>query len=91
LRVSAFLQLYKGIDLLNVDEEARACFKKYVSQFASAEGIDGVERDERVAFAKRLRREGVSRTTIKDRLMARYEISKSQAYRVIDKALQTVA
>jgi hypothetical protein len=44
--------------------------------------------DERVYFARHLLALKEPRATIRDRLQARYQIGRSQAYRLIDTALQ---
>lgn len=84
----ALRRIVAQIDDLDADYLVKRKFKGIVHDICRTHGITGVDRGERIYFAKRLLDERVLRTTIKDRLIARYEVSRSQAYRIIDSALQ---
>lgn len=80
--------IYAGIDLLNVDEKAKQQFREFVRGVRVAHGdIAGIEREDRTAFAATLLSERVPRSEIRDRLVARYQLSIRHAYRVIEEAL----
>lgn len=84
----AIRRILDQIDGLDTDEAARRKFKRLVSETCLAHGINGIDRCERVYFTRRLLDAKVSRTTIRDRLMSKFDVSRSQAYRIIGLALQ---
>lgn len=88
MRASVLQSLISSFDGIAVDEGVRQQFKDVVRQVGQAYGYSMADRNERVLFARQLLDRGISRPTIRDRLMAHFEISKPQAYRVIGEALQ---
>lgn len=87
MRASALLEILAGIDRMDADDTIKRQVKQIVSSVGFAHGVKNVQHDERVNFARQLLAQRVSRPTIRDRLMARYCISKRQSYRIIDDAL----
>jgi hypothetical protein len=88
MRLSAIQELMEGLDRLSADEDAKRQFRRLVSAIAAQHGLREIERTDRVDFARRLHDLRTSRPTIRDRLIAKYGISKRQAYRVIHESLQ---
>lgn len=76
------------LEELAIDEPARHAVRNLVLEVGIAYGIKEVQRCEQMDFIRRLRAARVSRETIRDRLMARYLISRSQAYRLLNEGLQ---
>lgn len=76
------------LDGLEVDEGARQAFRALVLTIGAQHGVKGIERMEQLGYVRRLLDLRVSRPTIRDRLTARYPISRRQAYRLIDDVLQ---
>jgi hypothetical protein len=76
-----------GAGALDTPESAKAQFKRLVRHIGAMHGIGGMARDEQVDYARRLLRAGVSRPTARDRLMALFAISRSQAYKVMHDSL----
>jgi hypothetical protein len=84
----AIREIIDGVDALDLDAAAKQQFRQLVCAIGAAHGFAWVKRDERTAFARELLARKVSRATVRDRLMAHFSISKTQAYRVIEQALQ---
>ena len=83
-----FKDLTTGIDGLDLDDNAKEVFRAFLRGLRVTHGdIGGIEREEREAFAADLLVKRVPRCEIRDRLEARFHISRRQAYRVIDDAL----
>jgi hypothetical protein len=71
--------------------EAKADFRKLIEAVGAAHGISLNARPERIAFARQLLSvAGAARPEVRNRLMARFNIGESQAYRDINDALQIV-
>jgi hypothetical protein len=85
---AAYQQLLDRLAALPVTEEARRKFEQLIRLQAALDGVTSLERQERVDFARHLRHLGEPRTVIRDRLMAKYALGRSQAYQVIDQSLQ---
>lgn len=86
-----FKDLSAGIDALDVDESAKDAFRAFLRGVRVAHGDgDSIEREERLVFAVDLLAKRVARCEIRNRLIARFEISRSHAYRVIDAARSIV-
>lgn len=79
--------IIKGSDTLDASDSAKEQFKRLVRHIGSVHGVGGMARAEQVDYSRRLLRAGVSRPTIRDRLMALFGISRSQAYNVIQDSL----
>jgi hypothetical protein len=73
---------------LDVAETARGKFKRLVYEVGVFYGIRGLDHADRIDFARRLLKQKEARATIRDRLMVRYEVSRRQAYRIIDDGLE---
>ena len=84
----ALIDLVRRLDGLDIDEGSRQAFRGLVLTVGAQHGIKGIERIEQLNFVRRLLVLRVSRPTIRDRLTALYPISRRQAYRLIDDALQ---
>ena len=79
--------IIKGADALDASDSARAQFKRLVRHIGSMHRVSGMAHAEHVDYARRLLLARTSRATIRDRLMALFEISRSQAYNVIQAAI----
>jgi hypothetical protein len=84
----ALADIIGQLDCLDVDERARTAFRGLVVAIGMQHGVKGIERIEQLAYVRRLLALRVSRPTIRDRVTARYPVSRRQAYRLIDEALQ---
>lgn len=84
---AAILEIMDGIEALGVDQGARQQVRQLVRTVCTAHGFDW-EREDRVAFARRLLGNRVSRPVVRDRLIATFDVSRKTAYRIIDTALQ---
>jgi hypothetical protein len=81
-------EIMEAVDALDADETAKAQFRKVIRRVCSAHGLQWVDRDDRLSFVRELLLRKVSRSTIRDRLIACYGISRCQAYRTIAAALK---
>jgi len=88
MRKSSYQQLIDGLAGISAPEEMKRQFEELIRRSAALDGVTGLERSERVQFARHLLDLREPRATIRDRLMTRYEIGRTQAYQVIEKALQ---
>jgi len=91
MRSAVLLEIFRAVDGLQVDDAAKADFRKLLCRIGSEEGVKGLENAERVQHARDLLRNGCSKTTVMERLKARYEISRETAYRDIREASEAVA
>jgi hypothetical protein len=80
-------EIIDGVRSVDVDQGAKSKFLCLINAIAAAHGVTEVERATRVTFSIELIRLQVSRPTIRDRLIARFGVSRPQAYRIIGKAL----
>lgn len=67
--------------------DAKAEFRKMIEAVGLDHGVCLTSSTDRVEFARCLLDAGCARTEIRDRLMAKFEIRESQAYRDIREAL----
>jgi site-specific recombinase XerD len=81
-------EIMQEVDASNIDPLAKQQFRQLVRTIGAAHGLAWMEREQRTEFARELLARKVSRPTVRDRLMAHFSISKTQAYRVIEQALQ---
>lgn len=93
MRADILRDLYSMVDACKAEEEAKEEFRNLLLRVAEANGVRPLnkpdEREERVAFAHHLLRAlREPRATIRDRLMARFQVSRSQAYADICEALE---
>lgn len=87
MRSAPLIEIISRLEGLDVDDGARATFRSMVLEVSAQHGLTGFDRDEQLAYARRLLALRVSRPTIRDRLIALYGISRRQAYRLIGEAL----
>lgn len=85
---AAFRQILADLDCIDADQSVLQQVRDIVRKVGADHGVALIDKTERVHFARRLLDLKVSRPTIRERLKARYDIGKSEAYRVIDEALQ---
>ena len=83
-----YQQLLAGLAALDAPAEAKRQFEEMIRHRAALDGMAGIDRQERVQFARHLLDLKESRPVIRDRIMARYGVGRSQAYQAIDQALQ---
>ncbi|MDB4873319.1 MAG: hypothetical protein JWL97_4323 [Gemmatimonadales bacterium] len=84
-------QILDAVDALQADDAAKAEFRSAVRRVCVAHGFQWVALDDRLNFAQELLLRKVSRSTIRDRLIALYGISRCQSYRTIDAALKKLS
>lgn len=87
MKSSVLHEILAGLERLDADEQAKLQFKRLVMLIGTSYGVSSVAHAERVDYARELLRKRVSRTTIRDRLIALFDISRSQAYVVINDAI----
>lgn len=82
------LMILAEIEQMDAPPHAKYCLKNFISRTCRAAGIRVIERTERVQFARRLLDDREARPIIRDRLVARFEISRASAYNAIGEALK---
>lgn len=82
-----YLLLLQELELCTQPEAAKAEFRALILQKL---GDVLTEREQRVQFARHLLALKTPRSVIRERLQNRFSIERTQAYRDIDQALQTV-
>lgn len=85
---AALIEIMEGIGALDVDPVAKREFTDLVRGIGAAHGCAQIARLDRTMFARELLMRGVSRATIRDRLIATFGVSRTHAYRIIDAGLQ---
>jgi hypothetical protein len=85
---AALLEIMEGIGMLDVDPTAKREFSNLVRGIGAAHGCTQIARLDRATFARELLVRGVSRPTIRDRLIATFGVSRPEAYRIIGRALR---
>jgi hypothetical protein len=88
MRSIAIRELIAGVDAMDLDPSAKRQFRQLVRVIGAAHGFTWIERQERTQFAHDLLMKGVSRATIRERLIAHFDVSRPQAYRIISGALK---
>lgn len=83
-----YQQLLAGLAALDAPEEAKRQFEEMIRRRAALDGLATIDPQERVQFARHLLDLKEPRPVIRNRIMARYGVGRSQAYEVIDQALQ---
>ena len=84
----AIREIIAGVDAMDLDPAAKRQFRQLVRAIGAAHGFSWIEREERTEFARELLAKRVSRATVRDRLIAHFNVSRPQAYRIIGSALQ---
>lgn len=87
MRKGDYQQLLDGLAALTAPEEVKRQFEELIRMGAARSGVALPERAERVRFARRLFDVGTTRLAIRERLMVKFDVSESQAYRDIGDAL----
>jgi hypothetical protein len=87
VRTSILHDIIARTDGLDVPSAAKEQFKRMVRHLGAEHGVGGMAHAEQIDYARRLLLARTSRATIRDRLMALFEISRSQAYNVIQAAI----
>lgn len=72
---------------IDADESVRKQIRNRLYKVGAMHGVRALRQIERVDFAMHLLDEAVSVATIRDRLIATYDVGASQAYRDVQKAL----
>lgn len=84
----AIREIINGVDAMDLDPAVKRQFRQLVRAIGAAHGLSWIEREERITFARVLLAKRVSRATVRDRLIAHFDVSRPQAYRIISSALQ---
>ena len=87
MRASVLHEIIEQTDGLDIPASAKEQVKRLVRNLGAAHGASGMAHAEHVDYARRLLRAQISRATIRNRLMALFGISRSQAYNVIQNSL----
>lgn len=90
MRKGDYQQLLDGLAGIAASDEARRQFEDLIRQGAARSGVALPERPARVQLARQLLDARTPRAAIRERLMGRFEVSESQAYRDISEALETL-
>lgn len=90
MRASSYQKLLDELAKLDAAPEAKRQFEELLRRNAAMDGIACLQRDERVGFASHLLTQKEDRSVIRERLMARFQVSRSQAYADISEAMRTV-
>lgn len=85
---AALIEIMEGIGGMDVDPVAKREFTNLVRGIGVAHGCAQIARLDRTTFARELLMRGVSRATIRDRLIATFGVSRTHAYRIMDGALE---
>ena len=85
---AALMEIMEGIGGLDVDPVAKREFSNLVRGIGVAHGCVQIARIDRIAFARELLARGVSRPTIRDRLIATFGVSRAQSYLIMKSALR---
>lgn len=86
--ISALMsEILAAMERVDADPATKRKFRESVRQVGVVHGLSSAKREQRVGFAAELLGRRVSRPTVRDRLMALFGVSRGQAYRIIDMAL----
>jgi hypothetical protein len=88
MRSATLQKLIEGVERLDVADSVKHQVRQLVYEICAPHGHAAFDRAARVAYARRLLDMQTSRPTIRDRLIACYQVSRRQAYRIIDDALK---
>lgn len=86
--ISPYQRLIERLGVLETPEETKQLFRKLIDETAAQESAN--DQGERVKYARQLLDLKEPRSIIKERLMTRFQIGKSTAYRDISAALAIV-
>lgn len=85
---AALIEIMEGIGALDVDPIAKLEFSNLVRGIGTAHGCTQIVRLDRTLFARELLARGVSRATIRDRMISTFGVSRPEAYRSINRAMR---
>lgn len=85
---AALIEIMEGISALDIDPAAKREFSNLVRGIGTAHGCTQIVRLDRTMFARELLSRGVSRATIRDRMISTFGVSRPEAYRSINRALR---
>jgi hypothetical protein len=85
---ATYQQLLDGLAGIDAPPAVKQQFEELIRRQAALDGVASLDRRERVQFARHLLDLQEPRAVIRDRLMVKYDLGRSQAYQVIDQALQ---
>jgi hypothetical protein len=91
MRSAILLEIFHSVDALEVDDTAKASFRDLLCRIGSGEGVKGLKSAVRIRYASDLLKKNCSKTTVMERLKARYGISRETAYRHIREASEPVS
>ncbi|MCE3606920.1 hypothetical protein LXA47_25425 [Massilia sp. P8910] len=87
MRADALLDLIAKLEDCDVDAAAKVAFRKMIVSVGAMHNISCLKQEQRVDFARNLLRLREQRAVVRDRLIAQFRISESQANRDISTAL----
>jgi len=90
MRADVLVDLLAKLDDCAAEPDAIAEFRRIIKSVGARHGLLKPIQAQRVGFARQLLDARRPRTEIRDRLMRRFSIGESQAYRDIQAALQIV-
>ena len=90
MRADVLAELLARLDRSKVAPAAIAEVRQIVQEVRVSHGLAASLQEQRMAFAREHLAAGRPRTEIRDRLMCRFSIGESQAYRDIQAALKIV-
>ena len=90
MRTEVLNDLRAALEECTAGPEAIAEFRRMIDVVGARHGLAVPVQDQRVEFARQLLGQRLPRADIRDRLMRRFSIGESQAYRDIHAALQIV-
>jgi hypothetical protein len=88
MRKSTWLHLIDGLASISMPDEFKRQFEELLRTTAALDGVSAIDRTARLKFARQLLDQREPRAAIRKRLMVRYGIGRSQAYKIITEALQ---
>ena len=86
-KATIYLQLLDGLAGMDLPDEVKQKYEEMIRMNAAMNGVTAIDRPERVRYARHLLDLKEPRPAICQRLMTKYEIGRSQAYKVIQDAL----
>ena len=90
MRTEVLNDLRAALEECTAGPEAIAEFRRMIEVVGARHGLVAPLQDQRIEFARQLLGQRLLRADIRDRLMRRFSIGESQAYRDIHAALQIV-
>jgi len=88
MRADVLRHLLEEIEFDSAGHEIKEHLRQLVRRIASRNGVNCFVKDEQIAFVQHQLAMRTPRAAIRQRLMSGFDISRSQAYRIIEEALQ---